>query len=61
MNITLLDKGMNILLQKKWLKILGWADYPGLSGRPNVITRILIKGKQEGQNKRKDVKAEEQK
>lgn len=25
------------------LRVLRWGDYTGLSGRPNVITRVLVK------------------
>lgn len=31
------------------LRILSWEDYSGLSG-PSVITRILIRGRREGQS-----------
>ena len=37
------------------LRPLTWADYPGLSCEPNVIIKVLIRGRQEGQSEREDV------
>ena len=32
------------------LRIMRWEDYPGLSGWASVITRIIVRGRQEGQH-----------
>lgn len=37
------------------LRILKSEDYPGLSKWANVITRVLLKGRQKGQNQIKRV------
>jgi len=31
------------------LSILRWGNYPGLFSQPNGITKVLIRGRQEGQ------------
>lgn len=38
------------------LRILGFGDHPGYLGRPNVVTRVHMSRRQEGQgkNKRRD-------
>lgn len=35
------------------LRTLRWGNYPGSSGGPNIMTRALIRGRQEGQGDRK--------
>lgn len=50
--------GKRVFAKVTELRPLIWADYPGLSCEPIVITRVLIRGKQEGQSRREDVPME---
>ena len=34
------------------LRLLRWRDHSGLSGEPNVTTRVLMRGRQEDQSER---------
>lgn len=36
-----------------WLRILRWRGYSGLSGRPKVLTRVLVRGSPEDLTERR--------